>query len=307
MVALDRRASEGRGKESGAVHIDWLAEVAHLSGRRNRGRLLLGRLTPRAPIARREKPVSGITVVGMRLAIVVAVLVGWELAARAGLLDTFFWSSPAEIGRTGFNAVVNGGLVYDALFTFASTVGGFVLGVLGGVLLGLSFWWSRTYTLTVEPFIVVFQAVPKLALAPLVVLLLGLGFSSKLVMAVALVIVVQTLNTYTAVRAVDSDLTTLLYSLGASRMQVFLKVVVPSTLPWIASSLRVAIGLSLTGAIVGEFIGSYHGLGKVIQYAGQTYNVAMIWVGIAALALLALLLYSVVGMFERKFLKGHFV
>src|SRR5690606_9554631 len=120
----------------------------------------------------------------------------------------------------------------------------------------------------------------------------------------ALVIVIQVLNTYAAVRAVDKDLTTLMYSLGASRWQVFVKVVVPSVLPWVASSLRVAIGLALSGAVVGEYIGSREGLGRMIQYAGSTYDIALIWVGVFTLALLSAVLYLVVAWLEKRLLKG---
>ena len=238
-----------------------------------------------------------------RLGVVALILAVWEVGARAGWIDPFFWSQPSTIWDTAVTAFRSGGMVENTAFTFTSTLGGFFLGTVGGVLLGLSFWWSRRYALTAEPLVIAFEAMPKLALAPIVVLVLGLGIGSKIAMATALVIVIQTLNTYAAVKAVDRDLTTLLYSLGASRWQVFRKVVMPSTLPWIAANLRVAIGLALTGAIVGEYIGSTAGLGRMIQYAGSTYDIALIWVGVFTLALLSLALYLVVAAVERKLLR----
>ena len=120
---------------------------------------------------------------------------------------------------------------------------------------------------------------------------MGIGISSKIAMATALVIVIQILNTYAAVRSVDNDLTTMVSSLGASKWQVFHKVVMPSVLPWVISSLRVAIGLALTGAVVGE-------------YAGSTYDIALIWVGVFTLALLSAVLYIAVTLLERWLLKG---
>lgn len=268
----------------------------------------LGRLratttpTVRRRTAAREPGAWGIA--AARTGVVVAVLVLWEIGARAGFIDPFFWSQPSRIWETAVTAFQTGDILANARFTFTSTVLGFVLGVLGGVVLGLSFWWSRRYALIVEPLVIAFEAMPKLALAPIVVLVLGLGLGSKVAMATALVIVIQTLNTYSAVKAVDGDLTTLMYSLGASRWQVFTKVVVPSTLPWIASSLRVAIGLALTGAIVGEYIGSTEGLGRMIHYAGSTYDIALIWVGVFTLAILSMLLYVVVSAAERRLLRG---
>jgi NitT/TauT family transport system permease protein len=268
----------------------------------------LGRLRATVlPVARRRRGTaepSGWSVNLLRVGVVVVVLAAWEIGVRAGLIDPFFWSQPSRIWDTALVAFADGGIIADTRFTFTSTVLGFVLGVVGGVVIGLSFWWSRRYALVAEPLVIGFEAMPKLALAPIVVLVLGLGMVSKVAMATALVIVIQTLNTYAAVRSVDKDLTTLMYSLGASRWQVFRKVVVPSTLPWIASSLRVGIGLALTGAIVGEYIGSNAGLGRMIHYAGSTYDIALIWVGVFTLAMLSMLLYVVVSWLERRLLKG---
>ncbi|WP_298461600.1 ABC transporter permease [uncultured Cellulomonas sp.] len=257
------------------------------------------------PPVRRRRPETepaAWRVAGMRIGVVVVVLALWEIGARAGLIDAFFWSQPSRIWQTAVIAFGDGDILADARFTFTSTVFGFVLGVVGGVAIGLSFWWSRLYALTAEPLVIAFEAMPKLALAPIVVLVLGLGMGSKIAMATALVIVIQVLNTFAAVKSVDRDLTTLLYSLGASRWQVFRTVVVPSTLPWVVSSLRVAIGLALTGAIVGEYIGSTAGLGRMIHYAGSTYDIALIWVGVFTLAALSMLLYLVVSALERRLL-----
>lgn len=237
-----------------------------------------------------------------RLAVLAAIVGGWELAARTGLVDPFFFSMPSAIWRTGVVAVTEGTVVADTVFTFSATLAGFAIGTAGGVALGLSFWWSRRYALVAEPFVVAFEAMPKLALAPIVVLVLGIGMSSKVAMATALVIVVQALNTYAGVKAVDPDLSRMLASLGATRWQVFTKLVVPTTLPWIVSGLRVTIGLALAGAIVGEYIGSTQGIGRLIQYAGTTYEISLIWVGIAVLAALSMVLYAAVGILERRFL-----
>lgn len=268
----------------------------------------LGRLRATVrPVVRRRRGTgdpSSWSVNTLRVGVVVLVLALWELGVRVGLVDPFFWSQPSRIWDTAVVAFGNGDILANARFTFTSTVLGFVLGVVGGVAIGLSFWWSRRYALVAEPLVIAFEAMPKLALAPIVVLVLGLGLGSKVAMATALVVVIQILNTYAAVRSVDTDLTTLMYSLGASRRQVFTKVVVPSTLPWIASSLRVAIGLALTGAIVGEYIGSTAGLGRMIHYAGSTYDIALIWVGVFTLAILSMLLYVVVSALERRLLRG---
>jgi NitT/TauT family transport system permease protein len=194
----------------------------------------------------------------------------------------------------------SGTILSDIGFTLSAAVLGFVFGTIIGTALGLSFWWSKIYLKTAEPFVIMFEAIPKLALAPIIVLVLGLGMQSKVVLATAMVMAVQALNASAGVRTVDRDIVRMMYSLGASRGKVFRSVVIPSTLPWIISGLRVTIGLALAGAIVGEFIGSNHGVGRLIVYAGSTYDIALIWVGVFVLAALSVLLYVGVGFLERR-------
>jgi NitT/TauT family transport system permease protein len=238
-----------------------------------------------------------------QVAIVVLIFGLWEAGAAAGYIDTFFWSRPVLVWEKAVVFVQKGDAYIDTWYTLAATVLGFVYGTVGGAIIGLSFWWSRTYATVSQPFIIVFHAMPKFALAPLVVLVFGMGMASKVAMGVALTIVVTVLTTFAAVRAVDQDSEKLMYSLGAKRWQVFTKLVVPSVLPWIIASLRVNIGLALAGAIVGEFIASEHGLGRAILYAGQTYDIALIWVGVIILSILAVLMYVGVAWIERVLLK----
>lgn len=244
------------------------------------------------------------SLVAVQCALLLAIVGSWELAARSGLIQAFFWSQPSQILATLLIYVREGDALLDTGYTFSATLVGFVTGTSIGSLLGLSFWWSRNYANTLQPFIICFESMPKLALAPLIVLVFGMGLVSKVAIAMALTIVVSALTTYAGVRAVDPDNERLLYSLGASRGQVFRKLVVPSTLPWIISVLRVNIGLALTGSIVGEFISSQHGLGRAIIYAGQTYEIALVWSGVLILSSLAIVMYVAVSKLEAVLRKG---
>jgi NitT/TauT family transport system permease protein len=237
-------------------------------------------------------------------AVFLAIVAGWEAGAELGWIDSFFWSQPSSVFNTLGIFIEKGGALTDTLATFRSTLIGFVVGTTGGALLGLSFWWSRNYAAVAQPYIICFEAMPKLALAPLVILVFGMVIVANVAIGVALTVVVATLTTYAGVKAVDVDSERLFYSLGATRLQVFRKLVIPSVLPWVISVLRVNIGLALTGTIVGEFISSKHGLGRVILYAGQTYDIALIWVGVAVLSTLSVIMYVAVGRLERILLKG---
>jgi NitT/TauT family transport system permease protein len=239
-----------------------------------------------------------------QIGILVGAIGTWEAAARAGWIDTFFWSQPSAIFKTLTIFFTTGEAWTDIGFTFRSTVFGFLIGTTAGSLFGLSFWWSRNYAAIVQPYIICFESIPKLALAPLIILVFGLGLTSKVAIASALTLVVSTLTTYAGVKALDPDGEKLFYSLGATRWQVFRKLVVPFCLPWIISVLRVNIGLALTGAIVGEFIASQHGLGRAILYAGQTYDIALVWVAVLVLSTLAVIMYASVSWLESVLRKG---
>jgi NitT/TauT family transport system permease protein len=263
---------------------------------------------PRPAPAKRRLPVERdwptFVIVAVQIAILVGIVALWEVGANTGFIDKFFWSQPSAIYNTLTIFFTTGDAFTDIAFTFRSTILGFLIGTIAGSALGLSFWWSRNYAAIVQPYIICFESLPKLALAPLIVLVFGIGIASKIAIATALTLVVSTLTTYAGVKAVDPDGEKLFYSLGASRSQVFRKLVIPSCLPWIISVLRVNIGLALTGAIVGEFIASQHGLGRAILYAGQTYDIALVWVAVLVLSALAIIMYIAVSWIERVLRKG---
>ena len=260
-----------------------------------------------SPIRLRRLPVErqwpAWFIVAFQATILLVGIGAWETGAKLGWIDAFFWSRPSAIFATMLTFFTAGDAMTDIGFTFRAAIIGFVLGTSAGTALGLSFWWSRNYAMLAQPYIVCFESIPKLALAPLIILVFGVGLSSKIAIGVALTVVVSTLTTFSGVKSVDRDLERLMYSLGASRWQVFCKVVVPSVLPWGISVLRVNIGLALTGAIVGEFIASQHGLGRAILYAGQTYEIALVWVAVLVLSMLSIAMYLGVSRLETVLMR----
>ncbi|MEK4977330.1 ABC transporter permease [Bacillus sp. FSL K6-6540] len=239
-----------------------------------------------------------------RAAVAVLVFLVWEVFTRIGLLDSYYWSSPSAILRTTWTQITEGTLLRDITYTSGSTILGFVFGTFLGALLGLSFWWSKSYAGISEPYLIILNALPKLALAPVLVILLGIGFFSKVALAFSMTVVVSALSAYSGVKSVDPDMEKLMYSLGAKRHQVFTKVVVPWSMPWIISSLRINIALALAGAIVGEFIASSQGVGRMIMYAGTILDINLVWVGVVVLSLLSMVMYLGVVVLEKWLSKG---
>ena len=267
------------------------------------------RTTPSGPRRRlrrlpSETPWRAWRIGAIQLALLVGALGAWEIGARLGWINAFFWSRPSAVGQSLVVFFAQGNALLDIRTTFQETIAGFILGTGLGSVIGLSFWWSRNWAAVVQPFVICFESIPKLALAPLVILVFGMGLASKVAIATALTLIVTILTTSAGVRALDPDGEKLFYSLGATRMQVFWKLVVPSCLPWIISVLRVNIGLALTGAVVGEFIASEHGLGREIFYAGSTYDIALVWVAVLVLSTLSIAMYVAVAWLERALRKG---
>ena len=234
-----------------------------------------------------------------RWGLLLGLLLLWEAGARLGWLNAMFFSSPTEIWRTAVLQAQKGTLWRDTAYTSAATLLGFALGTVVGSVAGLLLWFSRKVTAVTEPWLIVLNALPKLALAPVLVILFGIGFPSKVVLAFLMTVVVAALSALGGVRAVDPQLESLLVSLGAKRRQVFTHLVVPTAMPWIISGLRVNIALSMAGAIVGEFIASDRGLGRMVVYAGTTFDLKLVWVGVVALSLLSVVMYAGVVLLEK--------
>jgi NitT/TauT family transport system permease protein len=238
--------------------------------------------------------IAGIAIIGL-----------WEGLSRIGWLDAYYWSRPSTIVHTGWTALSTGTLLEDTLYTAGATIIGFILGTLVGSLIGLSFWWSKIYARITEPYLVAFNAIPKLALAPVLIIMFGIGFQSKAILAFLMTVIVAALAAFSGVNSVDKDLEKMLFSLGAKKRHVFTKVVVPSAIPWMVSSLKINIALALAGTIVGEFISSRQGIGRMILYAGQIMDLNLVWVGVVVLSILSIVMYLGTAWLEKWLLKNR--
>ena len=224
----------------------------------------------------------------------------WETGVRMGWISAFLVGSPFGIFADGFKMIASGDLLSDTWYTLFEAILGFVIGTIFGSLLGLALWYSVFVARLVEPFIVAINSVPKIALAPIVVLWFGTGLASKVMLSVSLTAIVALIAAYQAAKDADVDLQSLLISMGADKHQVFFKAVVPSTLPSIIATFRINIGFGLVGAVVGEFISSQRGLGHLIYTASSLYDLKTVWVGLFTLMIMGFVLYFVIDLIERS-------
>jgi NitT/TauT family transport system permease protein len=223
----------------------------------------------------------------------------WEIGVRAGWVSAFLIGSPFGIFADGYKMLMSGDLLSDTWYTLFEAILGFVIGTIFGSLLGLALWYSAFVARLVEPFIVAINSVPKIALAPIVVLWFGTGLVSKVMLSVSLTAIVALIAAYQAAKDADVDLQSLMVSMGADKHQVFFKAVVPSTLPSIIATFRINVGFGLVGAVVGEFISSQRGLGHLIYTASSLYDLNTVWVGLFTLMIMGFVLYYVIDIIER--------
>jgi NitT/TauT family transport system permease protein len=259
----------------------------------------------RSPLAARRRRLSLDTPAGRALlqaGAVVAFFLAWELGVRIGWISDFLFGAPSGILASFLRMAADGALWTDTGYTLFEAFLGFVIGTIFGSVAGLALWYSIFVARLVEPFIVAINSVPKIALAPIIILWFGTGLVSKVALAVSLTAIVALIAAYQAAKDADTDLQSLLVSMGASKHQIFLAAVVPSTIPAIIATFRINIGFGLVGAVVGEFISSQRGLGHLIYQASSFYDLNTVWVGLFVLMLLGFVLYHLIDLVERRLL-----
>ncbi len=234
----------------------------------------------------------------VQVSMVIILLALWEILADIGVIDSFIMSQPSRMVKTLLHLSENGLLTHLGV-TCAETLVGFLLGTMLGVGLAVLLWWSKTLSCICEPFLVVLNALPKIALGPVFIVWVGAGVQAIIVMALAISLIVTVLEMLNGFLSTDEETITMVRTFGADRRQVFTKVVMPSNLHTLFHSMKVNIGLSLVGVIAGEFLVSKAGLGYLIVYGGQVFKLDLVMTSVVILAVVAALLYQSVVIAER--------
>jgi NitT/TauT family transport system permease protein len=255
----------------------------------------------RIPRSRRRLGVNA-----LRVAIFVALVGGWELAARARIVDPFFFGQPTKIVdqlKTWIQQGTDAGPLSQQIFvTLEEAVLGFLIGVVLGVVCGIALGRVQLLSEIFSPYIKVMNSIPRIVLGSIFILWLGLGLASKVALAVVLVFFAVFFNAFQGAREVDRNLVANARILGASRRQVTRHVVLPSAMTWIIASMHVSFGFALIGAIVGEFLGAQKGLGLLISQAQGTFNADGVFAAMLIIAVVALAAEGLITLLERRLL-----
>ena len=228
-----------------------------------------------------------------------ALLIVWELAA-VFFVDPFWIGEPSAIAVRLWNVFVEGDMLTHTGVTLGHAVAGLLASLIVGVPIGILFAANRFVAATLEPYFLAFYSLPRVALAPLLILWFGIGSLSKIMMAFSMVVVVVILNTYEGVRSVDRDLLDMLRAMRASRAYTLRKVLLPSIVPWVFASMRVGIGLALVGAVIGELVGANRGLGWYVELAAGRIDIVGVFTGLVVLAILGMSLNAIVKAIEGR-------
>jgi sulfonate transport system permease protein len=245
-----------------------------------------------------------LAVYGLRLLLGVVIVAGWELGARVGVIDKFFWSQPSDIAATLWRWVTQGtdlGPLWDqVLVTMEETVGGFIVGSIFGVIFGVVLGSNRLLSDVLSPYIKGANAIPRVVVGALFAVSLGLDIKSKIATASVLVFFVVFFNAFQGVREVDRNLVANARILGANTGQLTTEIVIPSALSWIVASLHTSFGLALVGAVVGELFGAYQGVGELIYESKNLFDTSGVFAGMALLAAIALVAEALISELEKR-------
>ncbi len=250
----------------------------------------------------RKKRIEKISILIIQLSIVIGFIVLWEVLANKGIIDSFIMSQPSRILKTFLNLSSNN-LLEHIRVTVIETMIGFLLGTFLGAIIAILLWWSKFFAKVSEPFLVVLNSLPKVALGPVIIIWVGAGMPAIIVMALAISLIVTILEILNGFLNTDKELIKMAQTFKANKMQVLTKVVIPANKHTFFNSLKVNIGLSLVGVITGEFLVSKAGLGYLIVYGGQVFQLDLVMTGVIILAIVAAAMYGSVLLLEKIFVK----
>jgi len=254
----------------------------------------------------RQVRMEKISVRVIQLLIFGVALILWEICANAKTVDPFITSQPSRVLKTIINLYQDGMLLNHIGITCLEAVVGFVLGTLVGTIIAILLWWSEFLCKVLEPYLVVLNSLPKIALGPVFIVWIGAGPAAIIVMTLAISLIVTVLEVLNGFLTTDQEKIKLVRTFGGTKLQVLSKVLLPASYPTIINALKINVGLSWVGVIVGEFLVSKAGLGYLIVYGGQVFKLDLVMTSVIILGVAATVMYQGVVYLERILVKNKF-
>lgn len=247
----------------------------------------------------RKKRIKKIIILSSQLGLLIAFLSLWEILARLKLIDTFILSSPSRILKCIIDLQEGGTLFHHIFTTLSEAIIGFLIATIGGYIIAIILWWNEFIRNVLDPYIVVLNSLPKIALGPIIIIWVGVGTKAIITMDILIMIVITIITMLHAFLQIDTTKIMVLKSMGASKFQILTKLIIPNALSEFISLLKINVGLTWVGTIMGEYLVSKAGLGYLIIYGSQIFNLDLVMSGTILLCILATAMYWVVSLIEK--------
>lgn len=247
-----------------------------------------------------EKRKKAILVLMTQIVLLLVFLISWELCSRFEIIDSFLFSRPSKIGALLKRYIETKEIYRHIGISVLETLLGLTIGTLAGIGIAIALWWNKTLAKICDPFLVVFNALPKTALAPIIIIWIGTGIKGITAVAISISLVLTIISAHSAFIQVEEEKIKMLQSFKANKWQILTKLILPANLTNLVSIIKINIGMSWVGVIVGEFIVSRYGIGYLIMYGSQVFNMDLVMMGVIVLAIISFLMYEVVNWIEKK-------
>lgn len=240
-----------------------------------------------------------------QLILLLSFLTIWELLAYYNVINTFIFSKPSDIFSLLIEYIKTNEIFRHIKVSVIETLLGIIIGTLLGIIIAIILWYFDTFQKILNPFLNVLNALPKTALAPIMIIWAGTGISGIVVVAISILLIITVLSTYNYFKTVDPEKIRMLESFKATKLQIFYKFIFPSNIKNIFNVIKINVGMAWVGVIVGEFLVSKEGLGYLIMYGGQVFKLDLVMMGVIVLAILAFFMSALIELIENKLLKGR--
>ncbi len=251
----------------------------------------------------RRKKRENFAVKATQTGFLIFLIIIWEIAAQFEWIDPFIMSSPSRVFKTLVSLNSSNQLWNNVGVTAWETVVGFLFGTILGIAFAVVIWWSNFIFKVSDPYLVVLNALPKVAFGPIIIVWMGAGTKSIIIMALLVSVIIATLNILAGFKNVSPEKILLMKSFGANKIQILTKLVIPANISTIISTLKINVGMSLIGVITGEFLVASKGIGYLIVYGGQVFKLDLVMAGIFLLCVIAILIYGAVSQIEKIYTK----
>jgi len=240
-------------------------------------------------------------ILGMQILIFILFIFIWQYLASKGLINTFITSSPKKILKTLINLYNSNSLFKHVFITIYEVFISFSLGTILGLLIATLLWWNKSLAEILDPYLTILNSLPKIALGPIIIIWVGAKMRSIIIMALLISLIVAIINIYEGFMNTDTLKINMLKSFKASKLQIFFKLILPNSIKNIINVIKVNISMSLIGVIMGEFLVSKDGIGYLITYGSQVFNLDLVMTGILLLCIIATIMYYLINLIAKKY------